>query len=298
MWAQDAAAMFGYAGDSAVATRLTPFSSPPVTTNPAGLPEQAAAVAQAAGMDGGGLVSAVPMALEGLAAPAPAASSSPSPFMVLSLLTTAVSIVASSASVLFNTIIGPITLTSIGVTSASLAQSQQKQQEKQQDQSSPPQSATATTVVGEATARMGNATTVGRLAVPASWQFAAPAQLVSTALRHAGLSAAAAATPLNPDTANGLGLAIAAMASAGLGGAAGSGLAARPRAEATSTASQYGKAMAATLGHPGATRDRNAGSDISDADHNSGETPAPETLTGLERDILALVRRYTASPGT
>ena len=43
MWAQDAAAMYGYAGSSAAATTLTPFTSPPPTTNPAG---QSAAVAQ------------------------------------------------------------------------------------------------------------------------------------------------------------------------------------------------------------------------------------------------------------
>jgi PPE-repeat protein len=47
MWAQDAAAMSGYATASAAATTLTPFSSPKQTTNPAGLAAQAAAVAQA-----------------------------------------------------------------------------------------------------------------------------------------------------------------------------------------------------------------------------------------------------------
>src|SRR6202161_3263956 len=43
MWAQDTAAMYGYAGSSAAATTLAPFTSPPPTTNPAG---QEAAVAQ------------------------------------------------------------------------------------------------------------------------------------------------------------------------------------------------------------------------------------------------------------
>lgn len=43
MWAQDAAAMYGYAGDSAVATQVTPFTPAPHTTNPAGLAGQAAA---------------------------------------------------------------------------------------------------------------------------------------------------------------------------------------------------------------------------------------------------------------
>jgi PPE-repeat protein len=46
-WAQDAAAMYGYAISSAEAAQLTPFSSPHQTTNPAGLTAQNAAVTQA-----------------------------------------------------------------------------------------------------------------------------------------------------------------------------------------------------------------------------------------------------------
>jgi PPE-repeat protein len=47
MWAQDAAAMYGYAGSSATASQLTPFTAPQPTTNAAGESAQAAAVAQA-----------------------------------------------------------------------------------------------------------------------------------------------------------------------------------------------------------------------------------------------------------
>ena len=46
MWAQDAAAMYGYAGSASAATQLTPFTEPPQTTNPAAEPMQAAAVTQ------------------------------------------------------------------------------------------------------------------------------------------------------------------------------------------------------------------------------------------------------------
>jgi PPE-repeat protein len=49
MWAQDAAAMYGYAGSSAAASQLTPFTQPAQTTNATGLAGQAAAVAQATG---------------------------------------------------------------------------------------------------------------------------------------------------------------------------------------------------------------------------------------------------------
>nr|WP_044110628.1 PPE family protein [Mycobacterium canetti] len=45
MWAQDAAAMYGYASAAAPATVLTPFAPPPQTTNAAGLVGHATAVA-------------------------------------------------------------------------------------------------------------------------------------------------------------------------------------------------------------------------------------------------------------
>jgi PPE-repeat protein len=77
MWAQDAAAMYGYAGSSASATTLTPFTPPGPTTNPGGLAGKAAAVAQATGTSAATntqtvlsqLASAVPTALQGLASP-------------------------------------------------------------------------------------------------------------------------------------------------------------------------------------------------------------------------------------
>jgi len=47
MWAQDAAAMYSYAGSSALASELTRFTAPPNTTTPDGESEQFAAVAQA-----------------------------------------------------------------------------------------------------------------------------------------------------------------------------------------------------------------------------------------------------------
>jgi PPE-repeat protein len=47
MWAQDATAMYGYAGASAIATQLTSFSEPAQATDQGGLAAQAAAVSQA-----------------------------------------------------------------------------------------------------------------------------------------------------------------------------------------------------------------------------------------------------------
>jgi PPE-repeat protein len=75
MWAQDAAAMNGYAGSSAAATQLTPFTEPPQTTNAAAEPLQAAAVTQATSTSGASnigselaqFINSLPTALQNLA---------------------------------------------------------------------------------------------------------------------------------------------------------------------------------------------------------------------------------------
>ena len=80
MWAQDAAAMYGYAASSASATSLTPFTPPQQNTTPGGSGAQATAASQAAGTSAGNVQSAVssiqqafssvPNALASAAAPA------------------------------------------------------------------------------------------------------------------------------------------------------------------------------------------------------------------------------------
>jgi PPE-repeat protein len=85
MWAQDAAAMYGYAGSSAAASTVTPFGSPPETTNAAGTASQAGTVAQATGTSSSAgvqstlsqVVSTVPNALQGLSSPLSAAGTNP-----------------------------------------------------------------------------------------------------------------------------------------------------------------------------------------------------------------------------
>ncbi|OBF86749.1 hypothetical protein A5791_20240 [Mycobacterium sp. 852002-51163_SCH5372311] len=77
MWAQDVAAMYGYAASSAAASAVTAFTPPPQTTSPGGVGAQAGAVAHAAGTRAGAvahtasthLMSTVPQTLQGLATP-------------------------------------------------------------------------------------------------------------------------------------------------------------------------------------------------------------------------------------
>lgn len=70
MWAQDAAAMYGYAGASAAASTLTPFTPTSRATNPAGVANQAAAAGQAVATSAGAntnTLQLIPNTLQGLA---------------------------------------------------------------------------------------------------------------------------------------------------------------------------------------------------------------------------------------
>jgi PPE-repeat protein len=106
MWAQDAVAMYGYAGSSAAAAALPHFIPPAPTTNPAGLASQSAAVAQAVGMTAGSyaqtansqLLSAIPTVLQGLASPTASTSSQLPTLQSLSSLVSPVTSLASATS--------------------------------------------------------------------------------------------------------------------------------------------------------------------------------------------------------
>jgi PPE-repeat protein len=81
MWAQDAAAMYGYAGSSAAASQLTSFTQPEQVASAAGSTAQAAAVTEAAATQAGTgqstlsqLLSTLPGALQSLASPASSGS--------------------------------------------------------------------------------------------------------------------------------------------------------------------------------------------------------------------------------
>lgn len=76
MWAQDAAAMYGYAASSAAASQLDPFADAPMTTSAgAGALVQAGSATGAASQGGlSQVMHTVPTALQGLAAPAGAST--------------------------------------------------------------------------------------------------------------------------------------------------------------------------------------------------------------------------------
>ena len=92
MWAQDAAAMYSYAGQSSSATQVTPFATPAATTNPAGTATQSSAVAAATGNSAATssqsilsqLTASTPSSLQSLATPAASsAATTTTPFQSL-----------------------------------------------------------------------------------------------------------------------------------------------------------------------------------------------------------------------
>jgi PPE-repeat protein len=204
MWAQDAAAMFGYAGSSATASQVTPFTQPPQTTNPAAAGAQDAAVAHAAGTNTQSVVtqllSAVPQSLQNLASPvlsvAPAATAPPSAISILGDLTGPFSPLALVGPALGGYLFGSEPIGLVGVSNAITGLSQKV--------SALPSAGSGGLLEGGlgsgmrlvgstagVSADIGGANLVGRLSVPQSWASAAPAiKPVAAVLPDSSLGAA------------------------------------------------------------------------------------------------------------
>jgi PPE-repeat protein len=225
MWAQDAAAMYGYAGSSAAAATLSPFTPPQQTTNPAGLAAQGAVVAQTTSTGTATniqaaltqLTSTLPTALQGLASPLSSVSTNAT--TLLNLVAPALSVGTSSAwvgsSALFDSS-QLVTLSSSGSAAAGLGAA--------------PAAAAAAPLAGglgsavltsssaglanfggagmgaAVSAGTGRAALVGSLSVPQTWTEAAP--MASTdrtaALAGTGFGAAPPASEHAPGMLAGL----------------------------------------------------------------------------------------------
>jgi PPE-repeat protein len=189
MWAQDATAMFAYAGSSATASGVTPFTQPPQTTNPAAAGGQAAAVAHAVGSAAGGhaqtlmstapqLISAVPQSLQSLASPVSVADP-PSLVSLLGSLTGPFSpfqlVGPGLTGYLFSS--EPTGLASVGGSVAELSQKVSALPAAGSGELLQGGLGSGTRVVGSTaglSADIGRASLVGRLSVPHSWASAAP----------------------------------------------------------------------------------------------------------------------------
>ncbi len=267
MWAQDAAAMYGYAGNSAAASRVTPFTAPPPTTNPAGAANQAAATAQAVGASSGAgvqsalsqLVTNVPASLQSLASPA----ATTTPTSLSTLLNSLTSSSSSTTSIfgdgsnliadlqndtlLFGLFAGLNALGPLMNTPVSTAINQAMNPISPPMPPLPPAAAPAATMVGGFAgggggfAGLGAASSVGVLSVPPSWGTAAtPTWLATMPLGSAlpGVGTAEGGLPMGiPFLPSGAGSAAGVAAAAGVGGA---------------VASRYGPRLKVLTRSPGA----------------------------------------------
>ena len=188
MWAQDAAAMYGYAATSASAGALIPLTTPAATANPTGLAGQATAVAQAGASNAAqaGLmqtISALPQAVAALASPVTAAVTIPNP-LSFPFVTNAINgVVNTAAWWAMNSIPAAVLLfhavNSAPAAAAAAAAGAQAVTGGLASLASVAEPAAAAGLGGAPVlAGVAQASTVGGLSVPASWAAAAPASSV------------------------------------------------------------------------------------------------------------------------
>jgi PPE-repeat protein len=225
MWAQDAAAMYGYASSSAAATQLTPFTEPPQTTTLAGAAGQTGAVANAHSALAQ-LISAVPRALQSAATPVAPTPPTPNETIAGAVqavggfalgpgqaapTVTVISSLAMQAQSLQGTLsaagLAGVTSPEGGALAAGLGSAAPAV--------APAGFGAAGSVVS---AGMGGSGVVGRLSVPPSWAAATPTVRLAAAVVHGTNAAAAPAV-----TAEGAGvlfgqLALASVVGSALGG--------------------------------------------------------------------------------
>jgi PPE-repeat protein len=196
--------MFGYAGSSAAASQLTPFTKPPDTTNPAGAAGQAAAVAQANGTATGMHAQALsalasPMAELAGSLATPTTPADPASLLsILSSLTGPLSPLSLGGIGLGGYLLStePYGLASVGQSVAALSQKVSQLPSASSDLLEGGLGS-GTRLVGSTTgvsADVGQASVVGRLSVPPGWVSAAPAiKPVAIVSPEQSLSAVAAA---------------------------------------------------------------------------------------------------------
>jgi PPE-repeat protein len=224
MWAQDAAAMYGYAGASSAASALVPFTAPVQSTNSAGLTGLAAAATQVAGTTAGtGMqvvsplssvlstpltTAAMPSALQGLASAATSVSSS-SPLSALTTMTSSSTVltsgtslasgITSSASVSTSSLSAPYSAASLMYSIQSGTTALGGGLPAFSSGWGPGAGAVGSPELGGAvTANAGRAASLGALSVPEGWTSAAPAFSQVASAMPGGASALGASPSVGP----------------------------------------------------------------------------------------------------
>ncbi len=225
MWAQDAGAMYGYAGASATASPGNRFTAPPQTTNSSGLMSQSVAATQSAGTSGGTdldtimssgpqVISGMPQALQSLASPQALDS-------VASTATDS-STSSTSATSIMNELSTPLKLASMPMSmlsklftagSTATAAKAATTAANELGAANAVGLTSSTGALGSAgigavgsgapalSAGMGRATSVGALTVPSAWTGAAPPVTAAGTAIHVGGPPAISAAPAGTSSA-------------------------------------------------------------------------------------------------
>ena len=291
MWAQDAVAMYGYAGSSAAATVLGPFTSPDQNTDPGGTASQAAAVSQASGTAAGnaqGAISVVPQALSTAAAPAQTGALNTLSDLISIFLGAPTDLLVLYVLIPMDALSGPVDfpIAYIGTVSGQNTDDVVSRWGGQVSwpgagdapvqpfpatlQSLPPGGIPAPTM----SASLGQADTIGALSVPSNWTVTAP-EIRSVAMTSPLTGPAAAAAPAveagSASTFNQM----------GIGGMAGQAMAGPP---APAAAEDNGKAVTHARLTPRVTG--------AASDGEPEATPAPRTVvTGVAAAIRDIAKQ-------
>jgi PPE-repeat protein len=308
MWAQDAAAMYGYAASSASATSLTPFTPPQQNTNPSGSAGQAAAVSQATGTSAGNVqstvssiqqaFSGVPNALQSLSTAAPAATTAASDPLgtlsdLISIFLDAPSAVATFAADIPFGVIGVVALpldiigAGTGLHTDKIVSGWNGEEPWPGTGTQPPTSFPAIITNGASTpalsAGLGEANTVGALSVPPTWTIATPAvrpiAMTLPTLPAAGAGAVpAVATAEIAEAGSGsvyAEMAVAGMAGRAIGGTLGTGVSKGAGTAAAGQRASARPAGTASTGTPAAT----------DADADAEQSKPRTVVTGVAAEL-------------
>jgi PPE-repeat protein len=283
MWAQDTAAMYGYAASAASATSLTPFNPPQQNTNPTGSANQAVAASQATGTAAGNAqstlqqaFSSVPNALQSLATAAPAAATSAQAGDPLGTLSDLISIFLDAPSAIA-TFAADIPFGVVGVTALPLdiigagtglhtdkiVSGWDGEAPWPETGAQPPTAfparitgPIAPSAVTALSAGLGEANTVGALSVPPTWAVSTPAvrpiSYTLPALPESGAGAVPAVAAEASSSSTLSEMALAGMAGRAMAGTVGTGVSrtgkapkgARAAVRAPGTASTGGNAAA------------------------------------------------------
>jgi PPE-repeat protein len=288
MWAQDALAMYGYAGSSAAATVLSPFTSPAQNTDPGGAASQAAAVSQASGSAAGnvqGTISAVPQALSAAAAPAQTDPLTTLANLISVFFSAPTDLVTLFGIIPMDALSGPVDLpiaylgTIGGLRTDDTISGWEGTEGWPGTEDVPPEqfqaSITNPGAIGASgpSASLGQANTIGALSVPSNWTVAAP-EIRSVAMTSPLTGVSPTAAPLEAGSASGFN-------QMGIGGMAGQAMAGPPAAGDTQESNK-------PVTHARLTGRAAAGA----GDVEAEATPAPRTVvTGVAAAIRDIAKQ-------